>query len=187
MSVLFLIKHSLPDIREDIPPSLWHLSEEGIRRAHLLAPQVAGFGLHSVFSSQEPKAAETAEILAADLKLPFQSLPNLHEHVRPIRPNFNQASFEADVADLFARPNELVFGSETADQAHERFHVALQAILDEHPTQNLAVVAHGTVISLFVSRACGIEPFPLWKSLGLPSFLVLDITLNEIYKVINKI
>jgi len=187
VSVLVLIKHSLPEIREGILASQWHLSAEGVRRAHLLAPQLVDYRLVRIFSSLEPKAAKTAEILAADLKLPWQSLPNLHEHVHPVRLNFNQAAFEADAADLFARPNELVFGSETADQAHERFHQAVEGIVEANPGQNLAIVAHGTVISLFVSRACGIEPFPLWKSLGLPSFLVLDITLNEIYKVINKI
>jgi broad specificity phosphatase PhoE len=181
---LILIKHSLPGIREEIPASLWQLSEEGIRRAHLLAPQLARYGIQKVFSSQEPKAAETAEILAVDLKLPWQTLPNLHEHVRPIDTNFSQAAFEADVAAFFARPDELVFGSETADQAHERFRTAVIGILEESVGQNLAIVAHGTVISLFVARACGMEPFGLWKSLGLPACVIID---QETGEVIDKI
>jgi broad specificity phosphatase PhoE len=176
VSVLVLVKHSLPEIREGVPASLWHLSAEGVQRAHLLAPKIAGFRLQCIFSSQEPKAAETAQILADDLKLPCQTLPNLHEHIRPTSTNFRQAAFEADVEALFARPNELVFGGETADQAHERFREALAGIVEANLGQNLAIVSHGTVISLFVSRACGIDPFPLWKSLGLPSYLVLDMT-----------
>lgn len=176
MSVLILVKHSLPEVRAGVAPNLWHLSEEGKRRAQLLAPKVAGYGLQYIFASLEPKASETGEIIAADLNLPFRTSPNLHEHVRPATADFNQTAFEADVAALFARPDALVFGSETADQAHERFRTAVMGILEENVGQSLAIVAHGTVISLFVSRACGVEPFPLWKSLGLPSYVVLDTT-----------
>jgi broad specificity phosphatase PhoE len=176
VSFLILIKHSLPEIQEGIAPNLWHLSQEGKRRAHLLAPRLAGYGLQRVFASLEPKASETGEILAADLRLPFRTVANLHEHVRPAAENFSQAAFEADVANFFARPDALVFGRETADQAHARFRAAVMGILEETVGQSLAVVAHGTVISLFVSREFGVEPFPLWKSLGLPSCVVLDIT-----------
>lgn len=176
MSVLILIKHALPDIRQGVPASQWHLSSEGRKRARLLAPQLAGYRLQRIYSSQETKAAETAEILASELKLLFQTAPNLHEHLRPVDPNFDQQIFEAAVADFFARPDELVFGSETADQAHKRFRTAVESVVDANPAQNLAIVAHGTVISLFVWHACGIEPFPLWKSLGLPSYVALDIT-----------
>jgi broad specificity phosphatase PhoE len=179
-----LIKHSLPEIQEGVPASQWHLSVQGRERAHRLAPQLADYGLGRIFSSHEPKAAETAEILATDLKLPWQTIPNLHEHVRPVSTNFSQAAFEADVAALFARPNELVFGSETADQAHERFRQAVEGIVEVNSGENIAIVAHGTVISLFVSRACGMEPFPLWESLGLPSCVIIDQGTGE---VIDKI
>ena len=176
MSVLLLIKHALPEIRQGVPASQWHLSSEGRKRARLLAPQLAGYRLQRIYSSQEPKAAETAEILASELKLPFRTAPNLHEHLRPVDPNFDQQIFEAAVADFFARPDELVFGSETADQAHEQFRTAVESVVDANPAQNLAIVAHGTVISLFVWRACGIKPLALWKSLGLPSCVALDTT-----------
>jgi broad specificity phosphatase PhoE len=146
--------------------------------------KLTGYGIQCIFSSQEPKAAETAEILAAELKQPWQTLPNLHEHVRPISTNFNQAAFEADVRSLFAQPNVLVFGSETADQAHERFRRAVEGIVEVNSGKNTAIVAHGTVISLFVSRACGMEPFALWKSLGLPSCVIID---QETGEVIDKI
>ncbi len=37
------------------------------------------------------------------------------------------------------------------------------------------VVAHGTVITLFVARRAGLEPFPFWKRLGLPAFVALSL------------
>mgnify|MGYP001766349455 CR=1 FL=1 len=183
MSVLILIKHSLPEFVDGVPASLWHLSDEGKQRTHLLAAKLTGYELQYVFASIEPKAQETAEILAADLNLSWQTIPNLHEHVRTAAANFSQTAFEADVAALFARPDELVFGSETANQAHERFQAAVEGVLETRPEQNLAIVAHGTVISLYVSRKYEIEPFGLWKSLGLPSCVVLNTNDKEVLTI----
>jgi broad specificity phosphatase PhoE len=82
-------------------------------------------------------------------------------------------AFEAAVARFFAHPAELLLGRETADEAHARFAGAVAAVMGRHRGETVAVVAHGTVITLFVARATGQEPFALWKRLGLPSFVVL--------------
>jgi broad specificity phosphatase PhoE len=57
--------------------------------------------------------------------------------------------------------------------------------VESHPNQNLAIVAHGTVISLFVSRLTNADPFLLWKRLGLPSFVVLSLPDSQIIAVEN--
>jgi broad specificity phosphatase PhoE len=46
--------------------------------------------------------------------------------------------------------------------------------LQAYPDKTIAIVAHGTVISLFVSRITGISDLLLWNELGLPSFVVID-------------
>ncbi len=38
---------------------------------------------------------------------------------------------------------------------------------------NCSIVAHGTVIALFVAYRAGVAPFPLWRRLGLPSLVEL--------------
>jgi len=53
--------------------------------------------------------------------------------------------------------------------------------------QNVVVFTHGTVLSLYVARATGIEPFALWKRLGLPSFVVLTLPQCKIIRVVEKI
>ena len=68
-----------------------------------------------------------------------------------------------------------MLGKETADQARARFSNALQALQTEYPNQSLAIVSHGTVITLFVEKLTGLEPFPFWKKLGLPSFVVFSL------------
>jgi hypothetical protein len=38
----------------------------------------------------------------------------------------------------------------------------------------VAIVTHGTVLSIFTARHNPIDPFALWQQLSLPAFLVLD-------------
>jgi broad specificity phosphatase PhoE len=49
------------------------------------------------------------------------------------------------------------------------------------------VFTHGTVLSLFVARATGMEPLALWKHLGLPSFVVLRFPQLELVRVVEKL
>src|SRR5262249_47477752 len=81
---------------------------------------------------------------------------------------------EARIARFFAEPGTHIMGNETADQADARFARAVDRICAAHPDETVVVVAHGTVITLFVSRATGIAPFPFWKRLGLPAIVVLS-------------
>jgi broad specificity phosphatase PhoE len=166
-------RHSLPVIDPAIPAREWRLSEEGQLRCRLLAGRLANFNPQRIVSSLEPKALETAQIVAETLGMPYESAVGLHEHVRSRTGHTSQEAFEASVKAFFEQPDQLVYGDETADQAHTRFTQAVEAIQDRYPGQTpLVIVTHGTVISLFVARACGVDPFSLWKSLKLPCMVV---------------
>jgi broad specificity phosphatase PhoE len=43
------------------------------------------------------------------------------------------------------------------------------------PVGNVIVIAHGTVIALFVAYYTSLPVLPLWRRLGLPSFVVLTL------------
>jgi broad specificity phosphatase PhoE len=88
----------------------------------------------------------------------------------------DEEDFEASVAAFFAHPEALVLGVETARQARERFTGALEDIVRQHPTGDVVVVTHGTVMSLFVAAYTGIEPFPYCKRLRLPERIALELT-----------
>ena len=163
---LILVKHSLPEVIEGVPARAWRLSKEGQARAQRLAGQLVQYQPEVVVSSVEPKAQETAEIIARSHNLTFQTVEDLHEHDRSDVPDVSQEGFRASVREFFQRPDELVFGKETADQAHARFYRALHSILNEHQRKTIVIVSHGTVISLFVSRLTGSSDFDLWKALG---------------------
>src|SRR5215831_21375244 len=99
---------------------------------------------------------------------------------------YSSEEFEHAVAAFFHRPSELVLGCETAQQASERFARTMAQVTRWYVEQNVAVFTHGTVLSLYVARATGIEPFALWKRLGLPSFVVLTLPQCEMRRVIEK-
>jgi broad specificity phosphatase PhoE len=161
-----------------IPPSRWVLSDEGRRRCAALAARLARVAPATIAASDEPKARETAALLAAQLGFvgPLRLDHDLREHERRPTDFFDSpAAFEAAVRILFARPDELVFGRETARAAGQRFDSAVRRILADTPSGDVIVVAHGTVIALFVAAHAGLAPFPLWESLQLPSYVVLTL------------
>jgi len=183
MPSLVLVKHSLPEIDPRVPANQWRLCEIGRQRCRPLADRLAGCGPRRIISSLEPKAIETAQIVARRLGLPAETAPDLHEHERHDVGVLSLEDFESSVRRFFERPGERVFGRETADQAHARFARALSGLIEWQTGENLVVVAHGTVITLFVARATGREPFALWKRLGLPSIVEMtwpELTLTTI-------
>ncbi|MCG8349723.1 MAG: phosphoglycerate mutase family protein [Chloroflexales bacterium] len=174
MSKLILIKHSLPLIDPNAPAAEWELSVEGVRRCARLADALTAYLPAVLVSSPKPKAHATAANLAERLNLSVTTVAGLGEQHRRTAPFLTDAAFCAAMQTFFALPDELVFGEETADAAYTCFAAALESLLEHYPQDNLLVVAHGTVISLYVSRRTHGEAFALWRQLGLPSFIVLD-------------
>jgi broad specificity phosphatase PhoE len=171
---LILVKHSLPEIEPAVLSHRWRLSTEGRRRCGPLADQLAAYRPAAVVVSREPKATETAALVAERLGLPYETAEGLEENDRTGFAYLSEAQYEAAFAAFFAHPMERVVGRETACAAEERFTRAVEAVLRSPAGGNVVVVAHGTVITLFVARHTGIEPFPFWRRLGLPSFVVLS-------------
>jgi broad specificity phosphatase PhoE len=173
---LILVRHSAPEIVPDLPASQWRLSDVGRRRCRKLAEQLAAHNPSVIVTSLEPKALETGRLVTDTLGIPLETAADLHEHDRSnVQFLGNRGQFQAQVASLFEHPGTLVFGCETADQAHQRFAHGIANVIEQHPSGNLAVVTHGTVLTLFVTRATGLDPIPFWKRLGLPSFVVLSL------------
>lgn len=184
---LILVRHSLPEILPGIPASSWRLSPEGERRCLLLAQRITAYHPGVVVSSHEIKAVETARWVADRVRQPVQILDGLEEHHREKVAFSGQLDFKKRVKQFFEHPGELVFGSETALQAEERFSKTLSTVIDHNPSKSLVVVTHGTVISLFIWRRIGVEPYQFWQNLGMPAYVLLPLPeLDEILMVENE-
>jgi len=174
MNNLILVKHSLPEIVPTLPASQWRLSASGQVRCKTLAERLESYLPDIVISSIEPKAVETAQIIARKMDRPFHTSEGFHEHDRTDVEFLAKKQFESKVSDFFKHPDKLVMGRETARQACERFSKALTSVEMEYPNKNIVIVSHGTVMTLFVEKITGLEPFSFWKRLGLPAFVVLS-------------
>ena len=104
MRRLVLVRHSKPEIEPDKPASEWRLDDAGRHRSKLLAGTLCGFNADVVWSSKEPKAVETAEIVADALGVPVRTTDGLEEHHRigvPYFPSRNE--LESAVEQFLAR------------------------------------------------------------------------------------
>jgi len=170
-AALILVRHARPQIEPDVPPPQWRLSAEGRAAAEALAGKLAHLRPAAAVASTEPKAIETAEILARAFGLPVARDPAFDEHRREAWP------FEADPAAVTARVvralserGASIEGAEPGDLATQRFAAGLA----RHRVRPLLVASHGTVLSLFLAAHFGLNPVELWRSLAFPEALVLD-------------
>jgi broad specificity phosphatase PhoE len=178
---LILIRHSVSEPRPEVPAAGWHLAADGAARARDLSQLLHPDGATAVFTSFEPKAVETARALAERWGIGVVEVPGLHEHERPEATWMAHDVFERTVHDLFARPGDLVFGAETADQARLRFTRAVMRLVAE-ATGDIVIVTHGTVMALFVSHVTGTDPFTFWKRQAMPFAVTLrlpELTLEK--------
>ncbi len=175
MSDLILVRHSQSQPDPNIPSRKWGLTDEGRRRCEPLAELLAPYNLDVIITSTEPKAIETGRLVAQKLEIPFQEMENFHEHERETAPFFEtKEEFLKALTNLFARPAELVFGEETAIEARDRFAGAIESAIAACPQENIAIITHGTVLSLFASQFTGQETIPLWQGLGMPAFVAFS-------------
>ncbi|HEX5503485.1 MAG TPA: histidine phosphatase family protein [Thermomicrobiales bacterium] len=184
---LILVKHSLPEIVPSVPAAEWRLGPAGRARCGPLAERLRAYRPAAVVGSVEPKAAETAALVASALGVPRETAAGLHEHDRRDVGFLDDAAFEASVAAFFAAPDALVFGRETARQAERRFARAVAGVLARRPDQTVVVVAHGTVVSLFVAAHTGLDARDLWRRLGLPSYIVLARPTLSLLAVVEEV
>jgi broad specificity phosphatase PhoE len=174
MRRLILVKHAMPQIAPDRPARSWSLSVAGRASCSELADRLRAFDPARLVASHEPKAAETAQLAAQALGVAWEQADGLHEHDRVGVEWMGDGAFQDALKLFFRQPDDLVFGLETARQAEQRFVAALERVRELHPSGNLAVVAHGTVITLFVGRYNAIDRYDFWRRLGLPAIVALN-------------
>jgi broad specificity phosphatase PhoE len=185
--LLILVRHSQSRQDPTRPASQWGLTNEGRRRCEALAARLAGYAPDLIVTSAERKAAETGALLAMRLGIAHEIAAGLHEHARERVGWLAREAFEQSIAALFERPDDLVLGEETANQAGTRFSAAVRSVLGRHPHQTVAIVAHGTVITLFIAAHAHIAPVPFWKRLSMPAFAVLSLPDLKLLEVVEHI
>ncbi len=171
---LVLIKHARPEIDPTVPAKEWSLSQAGQHQSLALGKALKReLQPDALFCSTESKAVETAQGIGQVLGLDAQVCQGLHEQSRATAPFFeDQRQWRQAVEAGFARPNEAIYGEESFGDAAARFAQAIESLGIED--RCAAVVAHGTVISLFAQRMASVDALEMWRRLTLPSWVVME-------------
>lgn len=188
MPKLLIITHPEVSIEPDLPIPDWGLSATGRNRAALFASSEAFAQVGQIWSSDERKARETADILAEPRKLSVNHHSGLGENDRSATGFLPREEFEAAADAFFAQPDISYRGWETATEAQRRICTTVTKIAETHDNGDLAIVTHGAVGTLLwcALSDCSIDrqhdqpsqghfwqadlttlkPLPGWVSLG---------------------
>lgn len=186
MRKLILVKHSVPILNGEVPSNEWVLSEVGKNNCKKLSKMLAKYETNYIFSSNEPKAIETAKLVAGILNKDVKIELGLHEHERTNEKLLSSELFISKMKEFFTKQDELIFGEETAIQAQKRFFNAVKEITNKYQEENIIIVTHGTVITLFISMFNKINSYEVWSSLELPSYVELSIPNFKIEKLVKN-
>lgn len=170
---LILVKHGQPQIVPEVPRSQWALSEEGRGAAVALATKLASFEPTALFASTEAKAYDTALAMGSVLALPVQGDAELREHRADHNPFVSPSEIDALIERALRDPDHLVMGEETGASAAARFNAAIErSETIEGGTR--VIVAHGRIISFWLSARLGVDPVSIWRKLGVSCGAVLS-------------
>jgi broad specificity phosphatase PhoE len=167
---LFLVRHGRPLVQRDRPAHEWELDPAGyddiwnLRTSGRL-PDHAPW-----FSSPEPKALATAELLTDG---EIGVLDGLREHVRESIEWVED--FDDAVRRAFAVPDAVaVPGWEPLSECRERVVRTAEGVLAAHPDTDVVLVGHGTAWTVLVAALADREPdLDRWRALGMPDVLTV--------------
>jgi 2,3-bisphosphoglycerate-dependent phosphoglycerate mutase len=171
---IFLLKHALPVLVDSVPPREWRLGESGRQQSGELAKHFEILNIRHILTSPEPKAFETATLIGNDLGLQPMTVEGLQEIDIPVRPILTKAEHVTAHQKTYDFPAEPAIGVESAVAARNRFSKSLLEALKSIPIDdNVLVVSHGTVISLFTGDEDYQKSFSIWKRLACLSYVRL--------------
>jgi broad specificity phosphatase PhoE len=169
--VIHLVRHGLSLRVPGQPPHAWELDPAGFDDVWALResgrlPRGAVW-----FSSPEPKATGTAQLLT-DAEVGV--VDGLREHVRDTADWIED--FPAVVGRAFAQPDTPAYaGWEPLSACRARVTRAVAGILAAHPDDDVVLVGHGTAWTLLAAELTGRPPdLDRWRGLRMPDVIVLD-------------
>jgi broad specificity phosphatase PhoE len=184
MTRLLLIRHGETDWNVegrwqgqiDVP-----LNANGRRQAAQTAKALADTPIAAIYSSDLKRAYETAQALAQVKGLPVIKEPRLREIHQGDWQGLLVSEIETRYAERFhqRRRDPLSVappGGETVQQVRARAWHAIEDIVSRHPTETIAIVAHGFILAL-VRVSFEKKPYDdLWKMIpGSGECIAIDI------------
>lgn len=165
---LHLVRHGRPAVDRARPAREWPLDPTSYDDVWALRERLP---THAAwFTSPEPKAVETAQLLTDAAVGIVDGLREQH------RDGAWVDAFDDAVRRAFERPTEpAVPGWEPLDATRERLLAAVAPILATHDGE-VVLVGHGTAWTLLASALTGAAPdVERWARLALPDVITVDL------------
>lgn len=156
LSRILFVTHPEVVIDPTVPVPRWPLSARGLERMEALAAKLVGRGVTGVWSSDEQKAIDGAQVLSRVLAVLAQVDPRLGENDRSATGYIAPPEFWTVVQAFFACPDRSVRGWETANSAQARIVAATDRIAAYASPGLTVVVSHGGVGRLLLAHLLGV-------------------------------
>ena len=161
MTGVILVRHAMPNVERGVASRLWGLSESSREDCVLLAHALPG-PVASIWTSDEPKARETGEVIGLRLGLPVQVD---HAFAEVDRPEIWDRDYR-EVAAAYLR-GVVEPGWEDPQVVVRRFGAGVSNAVAAPPA-NVVVVNHGLAMTLWLSSQTQFDAEPWWRALTLP-------------------
>ncbi|WP_022919195.1 histidine phosphatase family protein [Ruania albidiflava] len=133
------------------------LTEAGRSQARSLGQRVAGERVAAVLASKMGRAAETAQIVAAELGCTAEELDGVQEYaIGDLAGSQDPAAVAAVFQSWVAGDLAASFpGGESGRELVARFRAAIEDVADSYRGETVLVVSHGGVMSVAIPRLTG--------------------------------
>jgi broad specificity phosphatase PhoE len=155
-SLVRYLTHPEVKIDPSIPVPSWGLSEVGRARTQAIAGTGRLSGTTQIIASGERKAIETAEIIAARLKIDVEVRDAMHENDRSATGFLVPDEFEVVANQFFAQPDISIRGWERAIDAQSRIVGEVEHVLARNRPGDVLFVGHGGVGTLLYCHYSGL-------------------------------
>lgn len=169
--MLHLVRHGPSLATPGVPAEEWPLDPQHYDAVWELRASGRLPARAAWFTSPEPKAVETAQLLT-DAEVGI--VPELREHERGAT---WLDDFEGAVRRAFAAPDEpAVADWEPLAACRDRVVPAVRRLVEVHADTDLVLVGHGTAWTLVVAGLTGNPPdLEAWASLGMPDVIEVPV------------
>lgn len=157
---LILVRHGRPDEHDEAAPNDPPLNSDGRRQAGAVAALLAREGVARVVSSPLVRARQTAEPLAAALKLPIDVVEGWAEADRRASRYRSTETLRAEGGEAWRRflENPIRYLGADPEEFCATVVATLRATAREGPADaRVAVFTHGLPINIVLSHALGLE------------------------------
>ena len=150
------LTHPQVNIDPAIPVPSWGLSAIGRHRTEAITATRQLARTTRIIASGERKAIQTAEIIAAKLKIDVEVRKAMHENDRSATGFLMQEEFQAVANQFFAQPQISVRGWERAADAQLRIVREVEQALARNDQGDVLFVGHGGVGTLLYCHYMGV-------------------------------